>query len=138
MAAGTAQFHTTHHFIAEFSPGVPAWEFPLYSIPSLLSFRQQFSNPSLPRRITWGFVKTQILGCISRVSDSVSLGGAQEFAFLNSPVTLMLLVQGLHFYYLCFRLAFPKCRNMFIQVFHTVSNDFSPKSIKIGIYQNSV
>lgn len=43
---------------------------------------------------TGGFLKTQMLGPTTRVSDAVGLGQAPEFAFLiGSQVMLMLLVQ---------------------------------------------
>ena len=70
--------------ITKFSQGIPAWEPPLYLIPSLHSFKQWFLNLSLPWIITWGFGKTQILECTSRFSDSVSLGEAR-IRILNIP-----------------------------------------------------
>ena len=70
--------------ITKFSQGIPAWEPPLYLIPSLNSFKQWFLNLSMPWIITWEFVKTQILECTSRISDSVSLGEAR-IRILNIP-----------------------------------------------------
>lgn len=60
------------------------------------SIAEDRGSPTLePIRITVGLLKRRLLHSNPRVSDSVSLGEAREFAFLMSPrVMLTLLVCG--------------------------------------------
>lgn len=76
---------------------ISCFEMSIICILALLYHNPDFLKLSYPSESLQGFVKVRLQGTTFRVSDAVSLEWRQEFAFLNSQVILMLLVEEPHF-----------------------------------------